>query len=265
MVKGAITSHALDEIEYEAVNAADGRLVGVTVTTPDVRVLWPAKWPIEALLFEMLSGIRSIWIREKLNDLRAMAGKIFRREWFRYFDTVPPEFDELIQVWDTAYDEDSSADWSVCATLGLRGGKAHLVDVFRARLEMPELLTAMKGQYEKRRPRAVYIENRASGRSAIQVLKRETGLPILEVDPQGKSKADRARAVTPYVESGRVLFRAGAGWLDAFEDELTLFPDGENDDQVDALTYGLLVMFGALAKGEERTATAGAVVHDTDF
>jgi len=241
-VVSAILSHELGEIDYEPVYDEEGVLVGVEVGTEGVRTLWPVKWPIEALLFDMLASIRSIWIREKLNDLRAMAGRIFKRECFRYVERtgLPTPFEQVVQVWDTAFEEDESADWSVCATLGLAGGTVYVVDVYRERLEFPELINAVKAQYERGRPDVVLVEKRASGRSALQVLKRETKIPIVAVAPGGKDKVARARAVTPYYESGRVVHVTGTPWLDVFEDELTLFPEAANDDQVDTLVYGLL-------------------------
>jgi predicted phage terminase large subunit-like protein len=241
-VRSAILSHELSEIEYEPVYAEDGRLVSVEVKTPNVQTLWPSKWSIEALLFEMLGSIRSIWIREKLLDLRAMAGSIFSRDWFRYVsrEDLPESFDQVIQIWDTAFEESQSADWSVCVTLGLAEGLVYVLDVYRAKLEFPDLVAAMKREYARVQPQAVLVEKKASGRSALQVLRRETTIPLIEVDPGGKDKVARARSVTPYYESKRVIHVADAPWLAVFEDELTMFPDAANDDQVDALVYGLL-------------------------
>jgi predicted phage terminase large subunit-like protein len=255
----AILEPDLDEIEYKPVTNEERELVGVEVTTPGVKVLWPQRWPIEELLFEMLGSVRSIWIREKLNDLRALAGQIFKKDWFRYYDDIPPEFEQIIQIWDTAWEEKEAADWSACTTLGLLKGQVYVLDVFREKLETPGLLAAMKAQYARWKPREVVIEDRASGKSAIQVLKVESKLPVVAISPGGRDKAARARAVTPYYESGRVLHRAGAIWLDVFEDELLMFPEGENDDQVDTIVYGLLRLF--LGEGEaEKTASAPAQV-----
>jgi len=261
----AILSHELDDIEYDPVYDDEHRLVDVEVRTPDVETLWPGKWSIKALLFDMLaSPVRSIWIREKLNDLRALEGKIFKRSWFRYYEDLPLEFEEIIQIWDTAWEEDESADWSVCGTLGLYRGQAYLLDVFRERLETPELLEAMKTQHKRWKPRVVLIEYKSSGKGALQVLKRETGLPVVKVSPMGKDKVARARLATPYYESGRVLHPANAPWLDVFEDELVLFPEAENDDQVDMISYGLLRLFLGDDAGE-KTETAAAQVTESPF
>ena len=244
VIKSAIVSHRLEDIQYTPVQVEDGRVVGVTVQTPGVITLWPQKWPIEALLFEMLASIRSIWVREKLNDLRALAGKVFKREWLRYYEQPPATFEQIIQVWDTAWEETSGADWSVCVTLGLREGAIYILDVYRAKLETPGLLKAMRSQYERWRPQEVVVEDKASGKSAIQILKRESRLPIVAISPGTKDKPARARATTPYFESGRVWFPSSATWLETLVDELVMFPEAGYDDQVDALVYGILRLMG---------------------
>ena len=208
----------------------------------------------------LASSSRSVWIREKLNDVRAMAGKVFRRSWFRYFsrEETPTAWERVIQVWDTAYDEDEGADWSVCMTLGLVGGRVYVLDVFRERLAFPRLVPAVMGLWRRWRPERVLVEEKASGKSAIQVLQAETTAPVVGVSPGGKDKTTRARAVTVYLESGRVLFAEGATWLDGFEDELVLFPEGAFDDQVDVLVYGLLELM--VGDGEEETVTESRVI-----
>lgn len=262
VVRPAILSHDLADIQFEPIYGEAGQIVDVDVKTENVVTLWPQKWHVRALLLEMLASVRSVWIREKLNDLRAMAGKIFKREWFRYYDIAPMTFETIVQAWDTAWEETQSADWSVCITAGLREGKAYTLDVFREKLETPGLLKAMQAQYSKWRPAVVVIEDKASGKSALQVLKVETTLPIVAVSPGGKDKAARARAVTPYFESGRVLFRAGASWLQTLEDELTMFPEAGHDDQVDALVYALLRL---MVGGGETVATSKAQVTAAPF
>lgn len=242
VIRSAITSHRLDEIEYEPVRNEEGRVVDVEVKTPDVQTLWPAKWPIKALLLEMYaSPRRSVWIREKLNDLRALAGRLFKAEWFGYatLDEIPKPFKRKIQVWDTAFGEEGS-NWSVCATLVLGAdNRVYVTRIYRARLEFPELVRAMRREFERERPQRVIVEDKASGRSAIQTLERETGVPVVRVSPEGKDKVTRAESVTPYYEAGRVIHLAGAEWGDALEDELVMFPESEFDDQVDVIVYGV--------------------------
>jgi predicted phage terminase large subunit-like protein len=50
----------------------------------------------------------------------------------------------------------------------------------------------------------VLIEDKASGQSLIQELKRDTRLPILSIKVDS-DKVSRAYAVTPSIETGRVF------------------------------------------------------------
>lgn len=238
----AILSHELSAIAYEPVRDSEGVVVDVNIQTSDVRVLWPEKWDLRALLLDMLASIRSIWIREKLNDLRALQGSVFKREWFRYVerDTLPVQFELVVQVWDTALEETQSADFSVGMTLGLTEGRCVVLDVCRERLEFPQLIPVIQREYARYHPQVVLIEKKASGHSALQVLRQKSTLPVVEVAPGGRDKVARARAVTPFFEGGQVFFVAGAPWLAALEDELTMFPEGAHDDQVDTLGYGVM-------------------------
>lgn len=246
-VTGAILDPPLEEIEYEVIRDARGVVTGVRVLTPDVRVLWPQKWPIEALLLERLASLDpAVWIREKQNDLRALEGQVFKREWFGWYDAEElaqvqeAGFHRLIQVWDTAWEERRDSDWSTCVTLGLYDGVIYVLDVVRERVELPDLLPLVVAQFQAWRPQEVCVEEAASGRAVLQVLERETGLPLVRLSPEGRDKVARARAATPYVHSGRVKLPAGAHWTGAFLSELGMFPDAEHDDQVDAFVYGVL-------------------------
>jgi phage terminase large subunit-like protein len=151
----------------------DGKeqIVDVEVHTPNVRTMWPAVWPIEKLLLDMLGSPRRIWRREKLNDLKAMAERIFKRHYFRYYNPQdPPHFSKVVQSWDTAFKVTSGAAYSVMSEWGHATAGAFLRDIFRDKLEWSELSMAIPLLYLHApiRPDAVLIEDKASGQSAIQ-------------------------------------------------------------------------------------------------
>ena len=70
-------------------------------------------------------------------------------------------------------------------------------------------------------------------------MKRDTNLNILAFESD-KDKIMRAQLVSPTIESGRVYIQNKAAWLPDFITEISLFPNGKHDDQVDALTQALL-------------------------
>jgi predicted phage terminase large subunit-like protein len=80
------------------------------------------------------------------------------------------------------------------------------------------------------------IEDKANGTAVIDVLKKEIH-GLIPVEPLG-GKIVRAHAVTAVVEAGNVYIpqASAAPWIHDFVEELSSFPSGAHDDQVDAMT-----------------------------
>ena len=64
----------------------------------------------------------------------------------------------------------------------------------------------------------------------------KAGLPIKPLKPD-KDKLSRGLAIAARMECGNIFFKRNALWLSDFEFELLSFPNGRNDDQVDAFSY----------------------------
>ncbi len=152
-----------------------------------------------------------------------------------YLDTI---YTKITQSWDTAIKSGPQNDPSVCLTVGEKDGVHYILDIYRARLEYPELKRAALQQYEIYRPHAVLIEDKASGQSLLQDLRRESDLPVIAINPRG-DKLTRFAAVTALIEAGKVALPEEAPWLASFEHELLAFPRGAHDDQVDAFSQYL--------------------------
>jgi predicted phage terminase large subunit-like protein len=186
-------------------------------------------------------------------------GGLYKREWFRY-DTPPRtpdgayDFEQIIQAWDTASSE--LGDYSACVTVGVKDNRAYVLDVYRGRLETPELLRQVKNLAERWRPTALLIEDASSGIAVIQMLRRETRLPILAVPANRGGKVAHAKANLPYVEGGRVSFCPGH-YLTDFERELLGFPAVAHDDQVDGFNIALSRVFGTVTRKAGSHSGAG--------
>jgi len=147
--------------------------------------------------------------------------------------------DRMIQSWDTAIKAGTMHDASTCATFAYDGQMHRLLDMRVLRLEYPELKRAIIAAAETYLPEAILMEDKASGQSLLQDLRRETNLPLIAIQPKG-DKILRVARITPMLESGRVALPKQAPWLTAFEQEISVFPNGAHDDQVDAMTQYLL-------------------------
>jgi len=169
-------------------------------------------------------------------------GGLIKRDWLKFYspEEQPKNFRMIVQSWDTANKAGELNDFSVCTTWGIDGKRFYLLHVHRMRMTFPILKRAAKELYERFKPRKIIIEDKASGTSLIQELKRE-GLYGVEPyqPPPGSDKSMRTVGQSMKLESGQVLLPTNAPWLDDYVRELTGFPGTKFDDQVDSTTQAL--------------------------
>src|SRR5580698_8141028 len=92
-------------------------------------------------------------------------------------------------------------------------GKYYLLDVFRRRLDYPDLKRAVWDQARKYKHPRVLIEDKGSGTQLIQELKREGLLHIRAYEPPtGTDKVMRLFAQSHHFESGKILLPTNASW-----------------------------------------------------
>lgn len=146
----------------------------------------------------------------------------------------------IIHSWDTAIKAGVQHDASVCLRIRqCETPPLHRIEsVWRGRVEYPQLKRQLLQLAAQDAPVAILIEDKASGQSLIQDVRRETSLPIIAVLPRC-DKVTRFARVTPMLEAGLVGLPHSAPWLAAFEEEVLGFPQGAHDDQVDALSQYL--------------------------
>jgi predicted phage terminase large subunit-like protein len=169
------------------------------------------------------------------------SGIIVKREWLRFYrpDEKPERFDQILQSWDTANKETELANFSVCTTWGIKDRSLYLLDVFRRKMDFPDLKRAIVELARRYNATVVLIEDQASGTSLLQEL-RADNFAIAQPAPKREGdKAIRLRAQTAKIEGGFVLFPNDAPWLDAYLRELLGFPNSKNDDQVDSTVFAL--------------------------
>lgn len=169
-------------------------------------------------------------------------GGIIKRAWFNSYGPAdrPERFDLTLQSWDTANKPTELSDYSVCTTWGLAGSRIYLLHVLRKKLDYPGLKRAVREQAELHRADVVLIEDKASGTQLIQELAQEGTPGITPYHPDGgMNKQMRLHAQTGVIENGLVFLPAAAEWLDAYLHEVTTFPAGRHDDQVDSTAQAL--------------------------
>lgn len=168
-------------------------------------------------------------------------GNIVKREWLRFYtpEEKPDDFGTILQSWDTAVKDTEIANFSVCTTWGVKGGKAYLLDVFRRKLLFPDLKKFVQSLAKLHDATVVLIEDKSSGSSLIQQLRAEGFSKVRAAPALDGDKRMRLNGQTPMIEGGFVLFPKRADWLDSYLTELLSFPSVDYDDQVDSTVYAL--------------------------
>jgi len=210
--------------------------------------LHPARYPLDQLLkIKATIGTRdweALYQQHPVPD----GGAIFKDEWLQRTwlpKDLPARFDAVIMSWDLSFKGGDASDFVVGQLVGRNGGDYYLLDQLRGRWSFTETVAQVKELAERARVRfprvapRILIEDKANGPAVIDALKHEVP-GIIPVEPDG-SKEARAHAVTALFEAGNVLLpdRSLAPWIDEYRLELTRFPSGAHDDQVDATTQAL--------------------------
>ena len=165
---------------------------------------------------------------------------MIHKDWFK-IDRY--RVDEAIVnfVIDPAYTANEKNDPSALLAYTYKDNKWLIVDCINVYKEFPELVKFIpqwvkKNGYTNRS--RIYVEPKASGKSIVQTLVRETGLNVKEDKPPTKDKVARVSDVSASLESGRVSLLNGE-WNHKFLEQLVKFPAAKHDDMVDCLVMAV--------------------------
>lgn len=179
-------------------------------------------------------------------------GGIFKRDDFKFYtrETLPTEFDEVLQSWDCSFKKTDTADFVAGHVWARKGAQAFLLDREHERKSFTETITAVR-RMSSNWPQAIakLVEDKANGPAIIDYLTKE--IPgLIPVDPQGGKEA-RAFACQPIVEAGNVWLPHPdiAPWVTELLDQLCKFPKVTHDDDVDAMTQALMRMMVRMGFG----------------
>lgn len=227
-------------------------------------LLFPARFPKEAIEQAKID-LGPDFDAQHQQRPSSVAGGIFKLKDFRFyyeFDAAPPSphvsrlddgtVHEHIQVerprymeleamsWDLAFKKSESTDFVAGHVYGKYGVDIFLLDRFHDRVDFAESLEAFALQCAKwPNATAKYVEDKANGPALMSMLgDRITG--IEPVEPEG-GKVARAQAAAPIFRSGHVYFPhpSDAPWVLDVIKEMTTFPRGTHDDDVDACTQAI--------------------------
>ena len=184
-------------------------------------------------------------------------GNLLKRNWIRSYDNAPSRGVgvQVVQSWDVASTTAATGDWSVCSTWLMSRRTYYLIDVWRGRLEFPQVRRKVIALAQEHRPNRILIEQAGPGLHLIQDLRTNptSGVPMpIGIRPEG-DKLVRMEAQCARFEAGQVHLPKEAPWLSDFLHELLAFPNGRHDDQIDSVSQ-----FLKWAEGHHRPMLIGA-------
>jgi predicted phage terminase large subunit-like protein len=182
---------------------------------------------------------------------------VIKKEWFRYYENYNSiDFSKLYFTCDTALKNEQQHDYSVYSFWGISNNNLYLIDMLRSKYLIHEATTAaanfwykwQEGINEKNNNPAFYIEDKGSGTSLIQNLKKFTGVPALPTPvKRNKDKSEMLSSVINHIEVGRVFLPKNNIEITnqlineciAFRRNMTHKHDDIVDTLVDALLIGI--------------------------
>lgn len=196
------------------------------------------------------SGSRDWSALYQQRPVPAEGGRV-QLSWFKRFraDRPPSEVQRVVLSFDTGQKDKADNDPTVC-TVWLETPQGHyLVDIWRDRVIYPALRRHALRLIAQYNPHAVLIEDKGNGTTLIQDLltpqpngDTPKGIPVIAIMPDG-DKVTRWDRCSPMLESGWVYVpdrdADPPAWLSPFEHELSSFPLGKHDDQVDSVSQYL--------------------------
>ena len=175
-------------------------------------------------------------------------GAIVHGDWFNdRYDGLPErgEFSRVVQSWDIGTSDQSNSDFTVGLTFGYRNRKWLLLDVFRRRMELPDVKLAILRLQKEWNTDYSIIEKIGSSIGLFQDLRRQPmGRRLFRGMTPSASKEERLLGQTPKLAEGLIQLPTQAPWLQDFLSELQGFPYARHDDQVDALSQFLAYLSG---------------------
>lgn len=109
------------------------------------------------------------------------------------------------------------------------------------KLDYPNLKNTTEKLAARYKPMFILIEDKASGQSLIQDIKRTCPYRIIPQKPK-LDKITRFASVVPMFQNGTVILPKSASWMQSFLSEITKFPNSKHDDIIDSISQFLCFM-----------------------
>ncbi len=198
----------------------------------------------EKLTHEFLEQMRRslgsyIFANQYLNEVLPADRMVFKREWVKYYDTLPQRRNTFIFI-DPALSESEGSDNTGLVVVHVDEANRWYVEVAqRKRLRPTEIVALLFDLNTIFKPTVIGIEDVAFQKALLhfaheEMKRRGVILPLHGVNPGvEKTKEMRILSLVPRFEWDSIFLNRG---LVDLEDELFKFPRAAHDDVIDSLS-----------------------------
>lgn len=211
-------------------------------TTP----LWPEKHSAEDL--RRMEQASAYTFAGQYRQLPAPpSGGMFKPDQMPVIDAIPAGAIEWVRGWDLA--ATTGGDYTAGGKIGkLRDGRYVISDMVRMRAGPDDRDAALKNTASRDgvgvRIGIPQDPGQAGKTQVLHLTRQLAGWPV-RTSPESGDKITRAEPLASQVNVGNVLLLRG-GWNDDLISEMRLFPNGRNDDQIDALSRAFGELIGCV-------------------
>lgn len=180
-------------------------------------------------------------------NIRAAAGTMFQRPWFRIIDRAPDDLMMVGRYWDLAASEPSQQNKDPDWTRGVKLSKHrsglflfHGLESLRGRqLAVDDLIKKTAERDTRACAIGMWQDPGQAGKSQAERYLRELAGYDVRIHRASSDKVTYAKPLSAQAEGGNVALLRGH-WNEVFINEHEAFPDGGHDDIVDGGSLGML-------------------------
>lgn len=237
-------------MEFEAARRCRTSIGFEDPRTEEGELLFPQRFPREVIERDRKVMGSYAWAGQMQQRPAPREGGMFKRSWFEIVDAAPANA-RRVRRWDlaaTSAAPGGDPDWTVGLKMAEADGVYYVEHVERMRESAAKVEAAIvntaKADGIATMVRLPQDPGQAGKAQAAYLVGKLAGFDA-RATPETGSKEVRATPVSAQAEAGNVKLVRGP-WVEAFLEEVSMFPNAAHDDQVDALAGA----FGAMQGGK---------------
>ena len=226
-------------LAQQAAGGDKWEVVELKAVSPDGAALWPEKFDAGALARIKANTTAKDWVALYQQEPTPDEGTYFKDEWLFPYVGEAPTFMNVYGGSDFAVTSDGG-DWTVHVVIGIDPkGSMFLLDVWRQQTSSAVWIDSLCDLVIKYKPswwafETGQIKAGLDPFIRARAIERQAYTSTV-VFPTRGDKAIRCQSMRGRMELQGLYVPAAAKWLPDLRAELTAFPEGKHDDQVDAL------------------------------